>query len=70
MLYRIRVDMAFTTRKEMNVVRTIMKPILATTVTIHPGKDNEERSYIDTEKCFHDQHPILPCIALSQDVAW
>jgi len=61
MLYRVRIDLAFTTPGVYAGLVLHAEGIISQAHTINPGQINEEKGYIKTEQCYHDEDPSLPC---------
>jgi len=61
MFYRIRIDLAFTNPGAYQGLLNHALGILDQAHTINPHQTNQERGFIITEDCYHDQDPTLPC---------
>ena len=66
MLYRVHVLLAFTSQHPALDIINKALPHLPAAVTINPGQPNEEKGYIITEQCFHDDDPTKPCIVIEE----
>lgn len=62
MLYRIRLDLAFDAEDVAQAIFDKVKQVLPKAVKI-ANKDNPkgELSFIDIEKCYHDETPTQKC---------
>lgn len=67
MFNRIRIDMCFSTLQPMDSLRKHALALMEQAVVINPGLPNEERGFISTEQCFHDEDPLKPCKLLEFD---
>jgi len=61
MFYRTRIDLAFTTKKSALKATESALAMLENAKIINPAQDNEERGFIQVEKCYHDLNPNQPC---------
>lgn len=61
MIYRIRVDLAFTDEDPINDIKDKVKDHLDNAIVINAGQPNEERGFITLEECYHDEDPNKPC---------
>lgn len=63
MLIRVRMDLAFklTKKAQAEALRDALVPFAQHAVVVNEDKINEERGFIDVEKCYHDQTPTQPC---------
>ena len=61
MIYRVRLDLAFTTLGIAEGLKNHALGLLDQAVIINPGEENEERGYISVEKCYHDELNPQPC---------
>lgn len=61
MIYRIRIDLAFTTKDPCDDILDKARDHLAQAIVINPDQPNEERGYITLERCYHDEAPSKPC---------
>lgn len=63
MLIRVRLDLAFpiTNQSQAEQLRDALIPFTQYAVVIKEGANNEERGFIDVEKCYHDESPTKPC---------
>jgi len=66
MFYRVRIDMAFTNPGVYIGLVEHALGILDQAHTINPGQAPEEKGYIKTEKCYHDEDPTKPCEAIEE----
>lgn len=66
MLYRIRLDLAFTHINEVDDIYDKALNYLHRAVTINPDQDEEEIGFLQTEECYHDEHPPKPCKLLDR----
>lgn len=66
MIYRIRIDLAFDHPDPVNDILDKAKDHFQDAHTLNPGEPNEQRGYIISEHCFHDQSPFLPCIVIEE----
>ncbi|KKL16935.1 hypothetical protein LCGC14_2490570 [marine sediment metagenome] len=48
-------------RNHEQAVRDALTPFAQHAVITNEGADNEERGFIDVEKCYHDEVPTKPC---------
>lgn len=63
MLVRVRMDLAFNiaNRSQAQALRDAIVPFAQHAVVVNEGTANEERGYIETENCGHDEDPPKPC---------
>lgn len=66
MFYALRVSLAFKTKVVPEEASKAIKFLLDKAVVINQGKDNEERGFIQLEKCYHDENPTKPCSLLKR----
>ncbi|MBA7668784.1 hypothetical protein ES703_76900 [subsurface metagenome] len=66
MLYRVKIDLSFQDWDAVNDIVDKATDHLGEAVTINPGQPNEERGFIRTEECHHDESPSIPCTALQE----
>lgn len=64
MIYRARIDLAFTEEKEARKAIEKALDVFPLSIPINPGTINEERGFITIEKCYHDEDPSKPCETL------
>jgi len=64
--FRIRMDIClpYTAENYVDQIRDALTPFLQHSVVINEGADNEERGYIDTERCGHRMGK--PCTRLAR----
>lgn len=48
-------------QSKMEQARDLLLPLFQRAVVINEGQDNEERGFIQVEKCYHDEVPVKPC---------
>jgi len=61
MRYRVRIDAAFPNQSDADAFMVQAKTFIAKANSINEDKDNAEISFVDYEKCFHDETPTKPC---------
>lgn len=61
MIYRIRIDLAFTDKDPCDDILDKARDHLAQAIVINPDQLDEERGFITLEKCYHDENPARPC---------
>lgn len=61
MIYRIRIDLAFTDKDPCDDILDKARGHLHDAIVINPGQLDEERGYASLEKCYHDEHPARRC---------
>jgi hypothetical protein len=66
MLYRVRLDLAFTTEAEANKMVDIAKTQIAKSTSINETKDNAETSFYEIHKCYHDEVAPKPCETIAR----
>jgi len=66
MIYRIRLDLAFTNEADRHDILDKALDKLGDAVTIQPGQLAEERGYIILEDCYHDETPPQPCVVTEE----
>lgn len=66
MFYALRVSLAFKTKVVPEEASKAIKYLLDNAVVINQGQDNEERGFIQLEKCYHDISPTIPCKRLKR----
>ena len=66
MIYRIRIDLAFTDEDPLNDILEHAVRSLPDAHTLNPGTDLEEKGYIVTEYCYHDENPQEVCEKLEE----
>lgn len=67
MIYRIRVDLAFEEEDPALDVYDKALDHIDKAVIINPGQLNEERGYIEVQRCYHNQTPNIPCERLARE---
>lgn len=67
MLYRIRIDLAFTDHDPVSDILDKAIDHLEHAVTINPGQTQEEKGFIIEERCYHDEDPNIPCEIISDE---
>ncbi len=55
MKYRVRLDLSFDAETDAQTLMSYAKQLSSKAVSINEGRDNEEISFTDLEKCFHDE---------------
>lgn len=68
MLYRIRLDLAFTDRDPAQDILDKARDHIDEAVIINPGQPNEEKGFLDMEECYHDQDGTPHCLSLFHQV--
>lgn len=61
MFYRVSADLVFTEEDEAKDFLHDCQVALPKSSVINPGQNNEERSTILTQNCYHDEDPVKPC---------
>lgn len=61
MLYRISLDLAFPTEDPLNDILEEVMRRFDQAVTINPGTPHQERGFVKTHECHHDEDPATPC---------
>jgi len=64
MIYRVKMDIAFKHKASIQALVDAIRPLLPDTVSINLGKDTYEPTYLQAERCYHDETPPLPCVIL------
>lgn len=61
MKYRVRTDLSFDKESDARDFMEDSKIKANKAVSVNEGNINEEISYCDIEKCYHDENPTKPC---------
>ena len=64
MKYRVRVDLSFDAEADARAVMDYARQLSGKAVSINEGRDAEEVSFCDLERCRHDEG--LPCERLER----
>jgi len=64
MKYRVRLDLSFDNEADAQALMNYAKQLASKAVSINEGMDNEEISFCDVHKCYHDEG--LPCEKLER----
>jgi len=64
MLYRIRLDLAFSDIDPADDIIDKVKDHIAEAITINPGEKTEEPGFASLEQCYHDEDPTSECVIL------
>ena len=64
MKYRVRIDLSFDKEGDAQALMNYAKQLSGKAVSINEGADNEEISFYDIHKCYHDEG--LPCEKLER----
>lgn len=66
MIYRIRIDLAFTDKDPCDDILDKALGVLNDALVINSGQPDEERGYIILEECHHDEHPAKRCEVIEE----
>lgn len=66
MFYRVKIDLAFTNPGVYEGLVNHAQGIISQAITINPEQDNQERGFIITQECFHDETPTKPCVVIDE----
>lgn len=61
MKYRVRLDLSFASQADAVSLTNYAKTMSSKAVSINEGKEEQEISFYDYEKCYHDETPNKPC---------
>lgn len=61
MRFRVRTDAAFPNQVDAEAFMVQARTFIARADSINEDKDNAEISFVDYEKCYHDEVPTRPC---------
>ena len=50
-----------TDQDKLEQAKDLLLPLYQHAVVVNEGQDNEERGFIQVEKCYHDELPRKPC---------
>jgi len=66
--FRVRMDITLPPEAQnyAEEIRDALTPFLQHGIVINEGQDNEERGYIEIEKCGHRLVPPVPCTVIAK----
>jgi len=60
MKYRVRLDLSFNEETDAQALMDYARGLASKAVNTNEGKDNEEISFIEKHKCYHDEGKECP----------
>lgn len=62
MIYRINIQMAFTDPAPLRDLYELARRCCPHSVVVNPGTPEQERGFIETHRCYHDERLDAACI--------